>query len=114
VDRCTQTPAYHPIVYGISCHCESHPLHCFFACIQGQLLKLDEDDMPDDMGTQQQQPRSGTAAAAAAGGGDGSSSLLLTEQVKPRQGLPPLLVNLAERWVCVLRVELSGLSKRLC
>jgi hypothetical protein len=63
--------------------------------LQGQLLKLDEDELPDDMDTQQQPARNGTAAAAAAGG-DGSS-LLLTEQVKPRQGLPPLLVNLAER-----------------
>lgn len=53
--------------------------------------------MSEDMdGVQQQrQPASNGAAAAAAG--DGSSSQLLTEQVKPRQGLPPLLVNLGER-----------------
>lgn len=63
---------------------------------QGQLLKLDEDELPDGLDTQQQPARNGTAAAAGGGGGDGSS-MLLTEQVKPRQGLPPLLVNLGER-----------------
>jgi hypothetical protein len=48
------------------------------------------------------QQQDGTAAAAAAGAGDaaaGGDSLLLSEQVKPRQGLPPLMVNISERWV---------------
>jgi hypothetical protein len=61
--------------------------------LQGQLLKLDEDELSDDMDMQQQQRAASNGAAAA---GDGSSQLL-TEQVKPRQGLPPLLVNLGER-----------------
>jgi hypothetical protein len=67
--------------------------------LQGQLLKLDEADLSDDMDMQQQQQqrqqRAASNGAAAAGGG--GSSQLLTEQVKPRQGLPPLLVNLGER-----------------
>jgi hypothetical protein len=59
---------------------------------------LDEDDMSEDMeGVQQQRQPASNGAAAAAAGGDGGGSQLLTEQVKPRQGLPPLLVNLGER-----------------
>eukprot|EP00882_Tetradesmus_deserticola_P029905 GHRQ01033539.1.p3 GENE.GHRQ01033539.1~~GHRQ01033539.1.p3 ORF type:complete len:110 (+),score=45.70 GHRQ01033539.1:40-330(+) len=49
-----------------------------------------------------QQQDGGIAAAAAANAGDaaaGGDSLLLSEQVKPRQGLPPLMVNISERWV---------------
>jgi hypothetical protein len=88
--RKINTSTYQPAMCGLLCACEFE---------QGQLLKLDEDDMSEDMdGVQQQrQPASNGAAAAAAAAGDGSSSQLLTEQVKPRQGLPPLLVNLGER-----------------
>jgi hypothetical protein len=68
---------------------------------QGELLKLDDDDdAMEDPYLQQQD--GAAAAAAAAGAGDaaaGGDSLLLTEQVKPRQGLPPLMVNISERWV---------------
>lgn len=58
---------------------------------EGQLSSLDEDEQPaahKQQGSRQQQ----RTAAAAPG-----ESQLLTEQVKPRTGLPPLLVNLAER-----------------
>jgi hypothetical protein len=64
---------------------------------QGELLKLDDDD--DAMEDPYAQQQDG-AAAAAAGAGDaaaGGESLLLSEQVKPRQGLPPLMVNISER-----------------
>lgn len=66
---------------------------------QGELLKLDDDDDTMEDPYEQQQ---GGAAAAAAGAGDaaaGGDSLLMSEQVKPRQGLPPLMVNISERWV---------------
>lgn len=63
---------------------------------QGHLLKLDDDeDMGEDEAAAAAGRRSNGAAAAAADGSSGTT--LLTEQVKPRQGLPPLLVNLAER-----------------
>ncbi|WIA39314.1 hypothetical protein OEZ86_005429 [Tetradesmus obliquus] len=64
---------------------------------QGELLKLDDDD--DTMEDPYEQQHGG-AAAAAAGAGDaaaGGDSLLMSEQVKPRQGLPPLMVNISER-----------------
>jgi hypothetical protein len=64
---------------------------------QGELLKLDDDDAIEDAYMQQQD---GAAAAATAAAGDaaaGGDSLLLSEQVKPRQALPPLMVNISER-----------------
>lgn len=61
---------------------------------QGELLKLDDDvdDMFDDEGPAAE-ATTGTAAAA---DGDGSS-LLLSETVKPRAKLPPLMLNLSEK-----------------
>jgi len=78
-------------------------------CAQGELLKLEDDDDDDD---DDQDNEDGTEVAAAADGskhqaaasvaaanGAEPSSLLLSEQVKPRSGLPPLMINLSERWV---------------
>jgi hypothetical protein len=69
-------------------------LFLWSAALQGQLLKLDEDKLSEDMDTHQQQQAVSNGAVAAAADG---SSQLLTEQVKPKQGLPPLLVNPGER-----------------
>lgn len=65
--------------------------------LQGELLKLDDDDDADDM-EQDEEPTAAAAAngsEAAAADGDGSS--LLTETVKPRAKLPPLMLNLSEK-----------------
>jgi hypothetical protein len=64
---------------------------------EGQLASLDEDDAQQHRHVQQQQHKQHKQAAAAAAAAAGGESQLLTEQVKPRAGLPPLLVNLAER-----------------
>ncbi len=65
---------------------------------QGELVRLEDDE--EDEEPQQQNASGHTAAAtngAAAAGSDGGGSSLLSEQVKPRAGLPPLMVNLNER-----------------
>ena len=71
-------------------------LFLWSAALQGQLLKLDEDELSEDMDTHQQQQQQAVSNGAVAAAADGSSQLL-TEQMKPRQGLPPLLVNPGER-----------------
>jgi N-acetyltransferase 10 len=62
---------------------------------EGQLASLDEDDTQQQR--QQQQHKRHKAGVAAAAAAAGSASQLLTEEVKPRAGMPPLLVNLSER-----------------
>ena len=56
---------------------------------------LDEDGGSDDDGVPAAAAPRPSASQRAADGGGGD---LLTESIRPRAGLPPLLVNLAERW----------------
>jgi hypothetical protein len=71
--------------------CRRRALELLQRYYEGQLASLDEDDAAQQRHAEQQHKRHKQAAAA------GGESQLLTEQVKPRAGLPPLLVNLAER-----------------
>ncbi|KAF6255647.1 GNAT acetyltransferase 2-domain-containing protein [Scenedesmus sp. NREL 46B-D3] len=93
--------AVHPELNGTGYG--SRALELLKRYFQGELLKLDDDDSVEDAYMQQQDGAAAgaaAAAAAAAGAGDaaaGGDSLLLSEQVKPRQGLPPLMVNISER-----------------
>lgn len=71
---------------------------------QGEVASLEESDSEEDQeaggaGRKQQQKQQQKANGSGAAGGE--ASLLLTETVQPRSGLPPLLVALADRYVCV-------------
>eukprot|EP00798_Chlamydomonas_sp_ICE-L_P008257 gene8257-1526_t len=59
---------------------------------QGELTRLDEDEDDEDDEGAKASKKVGEDAADDEGG-----NTLLTEKVKPRQGMPPLLVNLSER-----------------
>eukprot|EP00879_Flechtneria_rotunda_P023814 GHRR01025214.1.p1 GENE.GHRR01025214.1~~GHRR01025214.1.p1 ORF type:complete len:125 (+),score=73.75 GHRR01025214.1:97-471(+) len=89
--------AVHPELSGAGYG--SRALELLKRYFQGELLELGEDIDAEVQGSddeqQQQQHRVAAAAEDAAAAADGS--LLLTEQVKPKAGLPPLMVNLSER-----------------
>ena len=101
--------AVHPELVGTGYG--SRALELLARYYQGEMAALgeEEEESEEEEEDQQQQqkkkkrkvPEGGNGEQNGAGGegeGNGEKSLLLTESVKPKTGLPPLLVALQDRY----------------
>lgn len=70
-------------------------------CELSSLSEGEEEEDEEDGGAAAAAARiaNGAGAGTSGKGGQGGQSTLLTEQMRPRGRLPPLLVRLSDRWV---------------